>query len=89
MKLKPLLNRLVIEQEKQAEVSHGGIIIPTTAKEKPQRGTVVAVGDGEKDKPMTVKVGDTIIYGRGAGTEVVLDGKEYFILRETDVFGIL
>lgn len=67
----------------------GGIIIPDTAKEKPQRGKVVAVGNGKKDEPMTVKVGDEILYGKYAGTEVQIDGKEFLIMRESDIFAIV
>lgn len=67
----------------------GGIIIPDTAKEKPQRGTVVAVGQGKKDEPMTVKSGQTILYGKYSGTEVQIDGKDYLIMRESDIMAIL
>ncbi len=66
-----------------------GIIIPDTAKEKPQRGTVVAAGPGKKDEPITVKVGDTILYGKYAGTEITVDGQEYLIMRESDIFAII
>lgn len=66
-----------------------GIIIPDTAKEKPQRGVVVAVGNGKKDEPLTVKVGDTVLYGKYAGTEITVEGKEYLIMRESDIFAIV
>jgi chaperonin GroES len=67
----------------------GGIIIPDTAKEKPQKGTVVAVGPGKKDEPMTVKVGDTVIYGKYSGTEMQLDGENYLIMKESDIYAII
>ena len=66
-----------------------GIIIPETAKEKPQRGTVIAVGPGKKDEPTTVKPGDTILYGKYAGTEISVDGKDLLIMRESDIFAIV
>ena len=71
------------------EKTAGGIIIPDTAKEKPQRGKVVAVGTGKKDEPITVKVGDSVLYGKYAGTEITIEGKEYLIMRESDIFAIL
>ena len=71
------------------EKTAGGIIIPDTAKEKPQRGTVVAVGNGKKDEPMTVAVGDTVLYGKYSGTEISLDGKDYLIMRESDILAII
>ncbi len=67
----------------------GGIIIPDTAKEKPQKGTVVAVGNGKKDEPMTVKVGDTVLYGKYSGTELNIDGNQYLIMKESDIFAII
>jgi chaperonin GroES len=67
----------------------GGLIIPDTAKEKPQRGVIVAAGPGKKDEPVTVKVGDTVLYGKYAGTEINVEGVEYLIMRESDVFAIL
>jgi chaperonin GroES len=66
-----------------------GIIIPDTAKEKPQRGTVLAAGPGKKDEPTTVKVGDTILYGKYSGTEITVEGQEYLIMRESDIYAIL
>ena len=66
-----------------------GIIIPDTAKEKPQKGTVVAVGTGTKDNPVTLKVGDTVLYGKYAGTELKLEGKDYLIMRENDVLAVI
>lgn len=67
----------------------GGIIIPDTAKEKPQRGKVIAAGAGKKDEPMTVKPGDTVLYGKYAGTEITVDGKDYLIMRESDIFAVI
>jgi chaperonin GroES len=79
----------VVEAAAAEEKTAGGIIIPDTAKEKPQRGTVVAVGTGKKDEPMTCKVGDTVLYGKYAGTEVTWEGKDYLIMREADIFAIV
>ena len=67
----------------------GGIIIPDTAKEKPMKGKVIAVGNGKKDEPMTVKAGDTVLYGKYAGTEITIEGDEYLIMRESDIFAIV
>jgi chaperonin GroES len=71
------------------EKTASGIFIPDTAKEKPQRGTVVAVGDGKKEEPITVKVGDEVLYGKYAGTEITYEGKEYLIMRESDIYAII
>lgn len=89
MKVTPLADRLIIEPAKQDEVSKGGIIIPDTAKEKPQKGTAIAVGGGKKDEPMTVKVGDVVLYGKYSGTEINIEGKDYLIMREYDVLAII
>ncbi|MCE2772277.1 MAG: co-chaperone GroES [Bacteroidetes bacterium] len=89
VKIKPLADRVVVQAAQAEEKTAGGIIIPDTAKEKPQRGKVVAVGNGKKDEPMTVKVGDEILYGKYAGTEVQIDGKEFLIMRESDIFAIV
>ncbi|GIV40774.1 MAG: 10 kDa chaperonin [Vicingaceae bacterium] len=89
VKIKPLADRVVIEPAPAEEKTAGGIIIPDTAKEKPQRGTVVAVGPGKKDEPTTVKVGDVVLYGKYAGTEIQIDGKEYLIMRESDIYAII
>ncbi len=67
----------------------GGIIIPDTAKEKPQRGSVVAAGPGKKDEPMTVKAGDTVLYGKYSGTEITIEGQDYLIMRESDILAIV
>ncbi len=87
--LKPLADRVIVEVAAAEEKTASGIIIPDTAKEKPQRGKVVAVGTGKKDEPMTVKVGDSILYGKYAGTEITVEGKEYLIMRESDIFAIV
>ena len=89
VKIKPLADRVVVQAAQAEEKTAGGIIIPDTAKEKPQRGKVVAVGNGKKDEPKTVKVGDEILYGKYAGTEVQIDGKEFLIMRESDIFAIV
>jgi chaperonin GroES len=87
--IQPLADRVIVESAAAEERTAGGIIIPDTAKEKPQRGKVLAVGTGKKDEPMTVKVGDTVLYGKYAGTEVSVDGKDYLIMRESDIFAII
>jgi chaperonin GroES len=87
--IKPLADRVIVEVSPAEEKTASGIIIPDTAKEKPQRGTIVAVGTGKKDEPMTVKVGDTVLYGKYAGTEVSVDGRELLIMRESDIFAII
>jgi len=88
-KLKPLADRVLVEAAAAEEKTAGGIIIPDTAKEKPQKGKVIAVGGGKKDEPMTVKVGDSVLYGKYAGTEITVDGKDYLIMRESDIFAVL
>lgn len=87
--IRPLADRVLVEAAPAEERTASGIIIPDTAKEKPQRGTVVAVGNGKKDEPVTVKVGDQVLYGKYAGTEITVEGKEYLIMRESDIFAIL
>ncbi|MFN5182627.1 MAG: co-chaperone GroES [Bacteroidota bacterium] len=87
--LKPLQDRVLVEAAPAEEKTAGGIIIPDTAKEKPQKGKVIAVGAGKKDEPMTVKAGDTVLYGKYSGTEIHVDGKEYLIMRESDIYAIL
>ena len=87
--LKPLADRVLVEPAAAEEKTASGIIIPDTAKEKPQRGKVIAAGTGKKDEPMTVKAGDTVLYGKYAGTEITVDGKEYLIMRESDIFAII
>jgi chaperonin GroES len=85
MKHKPLKDRVLIEPQEVEEKTSSGIIIPDSAKEKPQKGKVVAVGDGKKDEPMTVKEGDMVVYGKYSGTEITIDGKDYLIMREDDI----
>jgi len=85
MKHKPLKDRVLIEPFEAEEKTASGIIIPDSAKEKPQKGKVVAVGDGKKDEPMTLKEGDMVVYGKYAGTEITIDGNDYLILREDDI----
>ncbi len=87
--LKPLADRVLVEAAQAEEKTAGGIIIPDTAKEKPQRGKVIAVGIGKKDEPLTVKIGDSVLYGKYAGTEINIEGKEFLIMRESDIFAIL
>jgi chaperonin GroES len=90
VKFQPQGDRVLIEPCPAEEKTAGGIIIPDTAKEKPQKGTVVAVGPGKKkDEPMTIKQGDVVFYGKYAGTEITIDGKEYLIMRQDDVFGTI
>jgi chaperonin GroES len=84
---KPNEDRVLIEPNPAETVTASGIIIPDTAQEKPQKGKVVAVGDGLKDKPVTVKVGDVVIYGKYSGTEITLNGVEYLIMRNSDILG--
>ena len=87
--IKPLADRVLVEPAAAEETTASGIIIPDTAKEKPQRGSVVAIGSGKKDEPLTVKVGDSTLYGKYAGTEIAVDGTDYLIMRESDIFAIL
>ncbi len=89
IKIKPLADRVLIKPASAEQKTSGGIIIPDTAKEKPQKGVIVAVGSGKKDEPLTVKVGDTVLYSKYAGTEITLDQKEYLIMRESDIVAII
>ena len=94
LNLKPLADRLVIEPNESEEVTASGIILPETAKEKPQKGTVLAVGPGRRDEDgkrvaMDVKVGDTVLYAKYGGTEVKIDDKKYLIMKENDVLAIM
>ena len=88
MNIKPLADRVLVLPA-QAEEKVGGIIIPDTAKEKPQRGKVVAVGNGTKDEEMILKEGDTVLYGKYAGTELEVDGEKYLIMRQSDVLAVI
>ena len=93
MKLKPLHDRVVVQAAEQEEMSKGGIILPDTAKEKPQQGEVIAVGPGKTENGLLiepqVKKGDKVLYGKYSGTEVTVDGQEYLIVRESDILAIL
>ena len=86
---KPLADRVLVEPSAAEEKTSSGIIIPDTAKEKPQKGKIVAVGNGTKDEKITVKVGETILYGKYSGTEINIDGTDYLIMKESDIFGIV
>ena len=94
MKFRPLHDRVLVESLESEEKTAGGIIIPDTAKDKPQEGKVIAVGPGAKSEdgkitPMDVKVGDQILFGKWSGTEVKIDGKEYSIMKESDIMGVI
>jgi chaperonin GroES len=94
LKLKPLGNRVVIEPVEQEEITSGGIVLPETAKEKPQKGKVLSVGPGERDEngkyiPMDVKEKDTVLFAKYSGTEIKVDGKKLLILRESDLLAIV
>ena len=94
MKIRPLQDRVIVKRIEEEEKTKGGIIIPDTAKEKPQQGKVVAVGKGKvnedgKVTPLDVKVGDRVLFGKYAGSEIKLDGEEHLILREDDILGVL
>ncbi len=86
---KPLADRVLVEPAAAEEKTASGIIIPDTAKEKPQRGEVVAIGTGKKDEPINVQVGDQVLYGKYSGTEISIEGKEYLIMKESDIYGIV
>jgi len=86
---KPLADRVLIEPAAAEQVTTSGIIIPDTAKEKPLRGKVIAVGNGKTDEPMNVNVGDLVIFGQYSGTEIKIDGANYLIMRESDIYGII
>ncbi len=89
MNIKPLSDRVLIEPMAAETQTASGIFIPDTAKEKPQRGTVIAVGNGTKDHKMTVKIGDTVLYGKYAGTDLKHEGVDYLIMREDDILAIV
>ena len=89
LNFKPLADRVLVEPAAAEETTASGIIIPDTAKEKPQQGTIVAIGTGKKDEPINVKVGDQVLYGKYSGTEVTIDGTEYLIMKESDIYGIV
>ncbi len=85
----PLHDRVIVQPAEAETKTAGGIIIPDTAKEKPQRGTVIAAGPGKKDEPMTVKAGDSVLYGKYSGTEINLEGADYLIMRESDILAVV
>ena len=87
--IKPLADRVLVEPLEAEMKTASGIIIPDSAKEKPQKGTIVAAGPGTKDEKMEVKVGDVVLYGKYAGTEISVDGKEYLIMRQSDILAIV
>lgn len=87
--IKPLADRVLVQPAAAEEKTASGLYIPDTAKEKPQKGVVVAVGNGKKDEPLTVKVGDNVLYGKYSGTELSVEGNDYLIMRESDIFAIL
>jgi chaperonin GroES len=89
LNIKPLADRVIVEPAAAEETTAGGIIIPDTAKEKPQKGTVIAVGPGKKDEPLTVKAGDVVLYGKYAGTEITVENIDYLIMRESDIVAII
>ncbi|GAB4293240.1 MAG: co-chaperone GroES [Desulfuromonadia bacterium] len=94
MNLRPMHDRIIVKRLEEEAKTAGGIFIPETAKEKPQRGEVVAVGNGKKTEdgkvlPMDVKKGDKVLFGKYAGTEVKIDGEEYLIMREDDILGVI
>ena len=89
MNVKPLADRVLVEPKESETKTASGLFIPDTAKEKPQAGTVVAVGPGKKDEPMELKVGDKVLYGKYAGTELNVDGKIYIMMRQSDVMAVV
>jgi len=89
IKLKPLADKIIVQQAEAETKTASGIIIPDTAQEKPQKGNVVAVGKGTKNDPITLKVGDVVLYGKYAGTEFKYDGEDYLIMKESDILAII
>ncbi|MBN2486373.1 MAG: co-chaperone GroES [Bacteroidales bacterium] len=89
VKIKPLADRVLVKPQEAEERTASGIIIPDSAKEKPQKGIVVAVGSGSKDEKMEVKVGDVVLYGKYAGTELSVEGKDYLMMRQSDILAII
>jgi chaperonin GroES len=87
--IKPLGDRVLVQPAPAEEKTKGGLYIPDTAKEKPQKGTVIAVGNGKPEEPLTVKVGDTVLYGKYAGTELSHEGSDYLIMRESDIYAVI
>ena len=89
MTIKPLADRVLVEPKAAETKTAGGLIIPDNAKEKPQEGTILAVGSGKKDEPMELKVGDQVLYGKYAGTEINAEGKSYLIMRQSDILAVI
>lgn len=89
LNIQPLADRVLVEPVAAETTTASGIIIPDNAKEKPQKGTVVAIGNGKKDEPLTVSVGDTVLYGKYGGTELKLEGKDFLIMRESEILAIV
>lgn len=89
LSIKPLADRVLIEPMAAEQKTASGLYIPDTAKEKPQQGKVIAVGNGKKDEPLTVKIGDTVLYGKYSGTELKLEGADYLMMREEDILAII
>ena len=89
MNIKPLADRVLVKPAAAEEKTASGIIIPDSAKEKPSKGEVLAIGTGTKDEEMVVKVGDTVLYGKYAGTELELDGEKYLIMRQSDILAVI
>ena len=89
MNIRPLADRVLVEPKEAETKTASGIYIPETAKEKPQQGKVIAVGSGKKDEPMELKEGDTVLYGKYSGTEITVDGKDYLMMRQSDVLAVL
>jgi chaperonin GroES len=89
LNIKPLADRVIVAPSEAETTTASGIIIPDTAQEKPQKGNVVALGNGKKDEPMTVKVGDEVLYGKYSGTEFSYEGEDYLIMKESDILAIL
>ncbi|MEG1555233.1 MAG: co-chaperone GroES [Bacteroidales bacterium] len=89
MSIKPLADRVLVKPAEAEQKTAGGIIIPDTAKEKPQKGTIVAVGPGKKDEPMNLKADDIVLYGKYSGTEIQFDGETYLIMKESDIYATL
>jgi len=89
LNIKPLADRVLVEPAASETTTASGIIIPDNAKEKPQKGIIVAIGNGKKDEPLTVKIGDTVLYSKYGGTELKLEGKDYLMMRESDILAIV
>ncbi|WP_375561904.1 co-chaperone GroES [Bernardetia sp. OM2101] len=87
--IRPLADRVLVAPDAAEEKTASGIIIPDSAKEKPQRGKVIAIGNGKKDEPITVKVGDNVLYGKYSGTEINVEGNDYLIMRESDIYAVV